>query len=259
MLSSKNIGIEVIFLKQYVSVFMLHVKSIWYRLLLLFLAMAVGESFLFFRQLQRVLPAGSSHQEQIRAALALVIEDSHISLVFLAGLALTAILLCLHGYEWNTKSSYTIQRLSLPGWNYFLLQGFFSSLVFLVLFFFQIALILCLCFGYFKQMPEQYYSNQTLFTTFYRSHFLYSLLPLADGFRQITNLIMMAALGFASAYFSYCSRLGEKYGPIPVYLFVCLLSFQSSFGSYVYLILLTSSLLCLFWILISSYGKEARL
>lgn len=218
-------------MKQYTSVLMLHIRSTFYKILIVFAAMAGAEFFLFSRHLSKML-ASDFDEDILRLGLGMIFDDSKIHFVFLGAFLLINIILVLHGFEFKEKLSYTIRRLSIPEKHCFILQGLYYSLIYILLFVVQLVIIWLLSQYYFKTVPENLYSNQTLFLTFYSSNFLHSLLPLEETVRVVRNIFIIFALGFSGAYQSYTQRRGKKQGSFLILALIVLLTFQSELGTF---------------------------
>lgn len=211
---------------------MLHVRSSIYKILLVFAVMAASEAFFFSTHLNKIMSSDSS-EDKIRLGLGCILEDSRIHFLFLAAFLLISIILLSQGFDFKEKTVYTIRRLSIPEKQYFLLQGLYYTLVYLLLFCVQILLVYLLGRYYFITVPENNYSNQTFFLIFYSNQFLHSLLPLEETVRGVRNVIMIFALGYSNAYQSYTHRRGKKQGMFLILSIFVILNFQSSLGSFV--------------------------
>jgi hypothetical protein len=207
--------------------------------------MAGIQIFLLSQEFTRMLNLWQA-DSQFYLSLNALITESGIHLVFLAGFLLIALILTLNGFEFREKISYTIRRLSLSEKHYFLLQGFYGSMIYLLLFFVEIGTIAVFSLYYLKTVPDSFYSNQTLFLTFYTNDFLHSLLPLEETVRVLRNILLIITFGYTSAYQSYNQRRGKKGWMILLLTFLTILNFKSEIGTFIgdiFLIFVTITML----------------
>ncbi len=217
-------------MKKYTSVLMLHIRSTIYKILPVFLVMGSIEFLLFYRILER-LSNPVYREDKYYQGFSYYVTASRIPFLFLAAFLLITLILTLHGFEFKEKNSYTLRRLRISEKKIFFLQGIFGTLIYFLLFAVQIFLIFLFAGLYFHIASADTYSAQTLFLSFYKNDFLHSLLPLEETFRVFRNLWGILALGFSSAYQSYCQRRGKKSFLIIPVAFIGILTFQTSLGS----------------------------
>ena len=125
---------------------------------------------------------------------------------FRIALALITLVVCLPGCEFKSKTSYTLRRLSISERAAFFHQAAYNTLVYLMLFGVQLALVFGLSQYYLSVVPEECISNQTIFLAFYRNDFLHSLLPLEDIGLWIRNGLLVITFGLATAEYPYRQR-----------------------------------------------------
>ena len=211
---------------------MLHIGSTFYKILLIFAGMIGLQIFLLSQEFTEMLRIWHD-DSQFYLSLDALITESGVHLVFLAGFLLITLLLTLNGFEFKEKISYTIRRLSLSEKHYFLLQGLYGSMIYLLLFIIEIGTIATFAFYYIKTVPDTFCSNQTLFLTFYTNDFLHSLLPLEETVRVVRNAFLIFTFGYTSAYQSYSQRRGTKGWMVLLLSFLTILNFKSEIGTFI--------------------------
>jgi len=195
-------------MKKYGSVFMLFVRSSFYKILLLFLVMIVAEGAWFYRTIQK-LPVKLEAGEVSDLTPEVVFEEAHLMVVFtVAVVVLTMILLCV-GRSSTGHQEYTWYRLSITPKSVFILQTVYSCGCFLLLWFVQAALAFGLCLYYVKTADAGAVTHQSLFLAFYREPFLHGLIPLQNIWYWVRNVFLFCALGFSVVYNLYCARRGK--------------------------------------------------
>jgi hypothetical protein len=211
---------------------MLHIRSTFYKILFVFAGMIGLQIFLLSQEFAEMLRMWHT-DSYFYLSLDALITESGIHLVFLAGFLLITLTLTLNGFEFKEKISYTIRRLSLSEKHYFLLQGLYYSMIYLLLFFVEIGTIAAFSLYYMKTVPDGFCSNQTLFLTFYTNNFLHSLLPLEETVRVVRNILLVIAFGYTSAYQSYSQRRGKKQWMVLLLTFLTILNFKSEIGTFI--------------------------
>ncbi|MDE7225167.1 MAG: hypothetical protein K2O34_15480 [Acetatifactor sp.] len=186
-----------------------------YKVLAVLAVMVSTETVLFYKCLR----SGGDYY-----SLTAVMENSHLSAVFLAALGLVYILAWTEG-RLDTKSSAFMQRLRLSGSGIFIIKTAYNMACILMLFMTQIWLAVWLINIYGREMAQIYASPQRLFLAFYRIDFLHCLLPMADMGKWVRNLLLLLAFGMETA-----RGAGRNYIPlIPLYSLTVSL-FVSSMG-----------------------------
>ncbi len=226
-------------MKKYLSVFGLYARSSIYRVLGVLLVMGGAEAGLFMAKLQAALadynnPQGVTefgrgpellHFEEI-------LEKCHIPLCFMVAFILITVFLCLPGTEFQSKTGYTLRRLSISERSVLLIQWMYNIMVYSILLAVQVLFCFVLSQVYISQVLAEFIGNQTVFLAFYRSEFLHALLPLSEAGMWLRNVFLVIGLGFAAAEFSYNQRK-KGYGVAIVALgLFAILSFQTEMGSF---------------------------
>lgn len=107
-------------------------------------------------------------------------------------------------------AGYTLGRLAVSegsalGW-----KGVFGFVCFLLFWAVQAAVGLGLCVWYAAAVGPAHSSAQTVLLAFYRTDFLHSLMPLAEGAGYARNLLLAAGLGLETAVSSWRMRRGGR-------------------------------------------------
>lgn len=229
-------------MKKHRSVFELMVRSNFYRILLLLVAMVILQTGLFLFAFYRRFGTEAFSLES-------VLKKSYIELVFFGVfIGMNIFLKTSVGYEGNEKPQYTMMRLSIAGKEVYYWHAASNVLYYLLFFAVEILTIVMLGFLYLKMAPAEYVTGQTLFLACYRSDLLHSLLPLGDFPYLIRNILGLAAASLYSAcypkeYAVEDEKKGEKEkqrnwkNRFDLFVFVPVL-FIGEFGDYFYCILL---------------------
>lgn len=197
-------------MKQHGSVFMLFVRSSFYKVLLLLLAMIAAEGIWFYKTIQGMLEKNQTEGNFPVMTPEVVFEEAHLMVFFaLAVIILTAILAYV-GRSTSGHQEYTWYRLSITPKSIFLWQTLYNCCCFLLLWFVQAAFAVGLCLYYVKTADAGAVTHQSLFLAFYREPFLHGLIPLQHIWYWVRNVLLFCSLGFAVAYDVYCSRQGRN-------------------------------------------------
>lgn len=225
-------------MKKHLSVFGLFARSSIYRVLVVMLFMGIAEAGLFWHGLQETLAdynnlKGMEAFEKVADVLHFeeIIDKNHISWCFAAAFILITFFICLPGTEYQSKTGYTLRRLSVSEKSILLIQAIYNMAVYFIL----LAVQVLICFEFYSlytsQIPAEFVGNQTIFLAFYRSDFLHSILPLSEIWLWIRNAFLVVGLGFAAAEFPYRQRR-KGYGAAVIVLGVyTVLNFKTEIGS----------------------------
>lgn len=225
-------------MKKYLSVFGLYARSSIYRVLGVLLVMGVAEAGLFIAKLQAALAdynnphdvSGIGRKPEM-LHFEEVIEGCHIPLCFMVAFILITICLCLPGTEFQSKTGYTLRRLSISERRVLFIQWMYNVTVYIIIFAVQLIICFGLSFVYMREVPAELISNQTVFLAFYRSEFMHALLPLSEAGMWFRNAFLVIGLGFAAAEFSYNQRR-KGYGIAIIALSIfAIVSFRTEMGS----------------------------
>lgn len=208
---------------------MLMAGSTFYRLLLIFGAMAAAETALFYKTLK--FAAGVSSGYISISCMEAVIHESRILWIFALSFILISVVLCRTGCEFKSRQGYTLKRLALSEKGVFFWQAAYNTFCYIILWGIQLILLLVFCRIYLNMPETASASHQTVFAAFYRSPFMHNMLPLDDSAVYIRNIVLAAALGFSSAAFSYRQRRGDFGAQIIVLAAASLLFFNKEAGS----------------------------
>lgn len=178
-------------MKQYVSVFILMLQSIRNKLLPILGAVIAADCIMFTLTARKYL-----WMEDI-------IWKGRISLIFCAALFALSYVLST-SMAGNSRQSYTLQRLALPGRTVFCIQTLVNLTALLLLWAVQLMTILLLFKIYLtRQLASADHSldfcEQSVFLVFYRSRFLRNLFPMESIIRWMGNLSLFVLLAVFSA------------------------------------------------------------
>lgn len=196
-------------MKQHGSVFMLFVRSSFYKILLILLAMIVSEGVWFYGTIQGTLEKMETG-EVTTMTPEVIFEEAHLMAFFGIALILVTVVLACVCRNTTGRLDYTLYRLNISPKSIVLWQAAYSAICLLVVWFVQVILAFCLCRYYMKTADAGAVTHQSLFLAFYRSPFLHGILPLQNFWCWIRNVLLFATLGGALAYDVYCSRRGKN-------------------------------------------------
>lgn len=217
-------------MKKYLSVFMLVARSSIYKIVPLIIIMAAAEYYLFSRKLSEAADLAVSSLGSYPELERVIFESNIMWILFIAFIFIT-ILLCKTGCEFKNKQGYTLKRLRISEKGVFFCQAGYNSAIYIILWGIQIAAVLWFCHMYVSEPAFGEMGTHTVFAAFYRNDFMHSILPLEEFGIYIRNVVLMAALGIASAGFPYKQRLGKIGLSIIVLAVSCLLFFKVGMGS----------------------------
>jgi len=229
-------------MKQHVSLLMIAARSTIYKIAGLLLLMTVVQAALFWRLLRRATVGELYPLENL-------IRASGVSLVCAAAFLLLCVILSKVGSEFSgSRARYTILRLSVREGMTVLLWAVYNMICFFIFWAVQLAVALLLCLLYTRIMDPMYINDQTVFTAFYRSGFLHSLLPLDETTRYIRNIALILALGLAAAFTPHRQRRGQKGFAFVFFSFCTVAAFAQGTGN-----LLSDMMIILAALLIAAY------
>ena len=125
-----------------------------------------------------------------------LIDESHISFVFIAAVFALYLLLCLSQDSFAGRQDYTLRRLTLRGRSIFFWQFLFSVFCYFILWAVQAWVAFFLCRWFLHETDAAWINGQTLMLTFYQNEFLHHTMPLSDTmgwFREIMVFLSIAA------------------------------------------------------------------
>lgn len=191
-------------MKKYLSVFGLFAQSSILKILLVIIAMAASQFFVFTSKLGKSLDiydAGLTfpHVETL-------IEHSRIAWICCAAFVIISVLLCLPGTSFSSKTGYTLDRLSISPRAVFFCQAIYNLFVCFILWTAQAVVCFGLGLYYVKNAPAELVGNQSIFLAFYRNSFLHALLPLSEITVWIRNGFLIIALAIATAEYPFKQR-----------------------------------------------------
>lgn len=197
-------------MRQHGSVFMLFVRSSFYKVLLLLLAMIVAEGAWFYTTIQGLLEKRQNEGKYTVMLPEAVFEEARLMVIFAVAVIVLTVILAYVGRSTTGHQEYTWNRLSIPPRSIFAWQAVYNCGCFLLLWFVQAVLAFGLCLYYVKTAEAGAVTHQSMFLAFYREPFLHGLIPLQNIWYWVRNVLLFCSLGFATAYDVYCSRQGKN-------------------------------------------------
>lgn len=202
--------------KPALSLWALLARSNLYKIMAVLAVMAAVEGILFYN---RCMKQGYIWLED-------TLESSHIARVFLTALGIAAFILAWTEERLDRKSGAVMGRLRLSGRSIYAVKAAYN--VFCIALLFTVQIWLCILFVTFygKEAADDPVFPQRLFLAFYRNEFLHSLLPMAEGWKWVRNILMVLAFGMETA----AGRREKNYVPLVALYVVSASWFVSSLG-----------------------------
>lgn len=259
-------------MKKYTSVFNVITRSSIYKILGVLLVMSALEVGFYMHQMNEMLENYEVVREQVAEAEEVEVEElvfsawgeyyissestvveenpiitiedmfllSHTTKIFTIAFIVISILLCLTGCNFGSRQDYTWKRLQVSEKSVFFVQTIYNAMTMLLFLAVQVIVAYGLCRYYVSVVPEGV-TNQSVFLAFYRSTFLHSILPLEATLKWIVNILLMVAMGFATAIFPYRQRRGKISFQIILMIGIALIFFPCELGKF------ENSWMLLFW------------
>ncbi len=199
-------------MKKYLSVFMLMTRATFFKVLLLFLALAIIQSGYFYLVLNNEVSLYQGMEMPDGAPMALmehVVDNAHMPLFFGAAFIILTFILCRSWRENGSRPGYTFRRLNVSEKYVVICNAVYNALCYAMLIFIEIITAFLVCQLYMMQISPERTSIQSIFLAFYRNDLLHSILPLDETTGWIRNVIMVLCLGYAAADFPYRRRYGR--------------------------------------------------
>ena len=138
--------------------------------------------------------------------LHLVLDSSHLLLVFRAALVILAAICCLWGSDVRGgRCRYTLGRLRMNEWTTAVLWGLCYTLAFLALMGFQLLLILAACW-WAMEANGGAAGPQALFLASFQNSLFHGLLPLEDWGGYVRNVLYALSMGMCCSVWSFWNR-----------------------------------------------------
>ena len=195
-------------MKRHLSIFMLFIRSTFYRVLVVLGLLAVTETGLVYVTLERFL-AESAQGAEKNYALSELIKEAGLIWVFVIAFVLITVILCMFGCDFRGKLEYTLQRLGVSPVKIFFWQAACNALTYVIFWMVQVYLVFGFGMYYMKAADPSWVTNQTLFLEFYRSRFLFSIFPMEDVGIWVTNVCLVLCLGIVTARVPHAQRRGK--------------------------------------------------
>lgn len=226
------------------SLFQLAAATSLWRVLLILLGLGAIQSGVALWMFQTVTP------EQL--ALEHILD--HPIFRFSPAVALTLVMVTLLYSHGGTRSrvDYTMYRLTVSRKTITLCYGFYTAGVFLLCWFFQVAMAAWISVLYQCLIPKDFWSHQLLLLTSYRSVYLHPLLPMCDWPFWIATPLIYVGLG-VSATLGIQQNWKGKMVLWPIILGVCTAMYGAIAGDYAWAVVLST----LVWLGVC-YGSYLR-
>ena len=218
-------------MKQIRSLFQLAAATSIWRILLILLGLGTVQTGVAFWMLRTTSP------EQ----LALEHIFDHPVFRFSPAVALTLVMMALLYSHGGTRSrvNYTMRRLSVSPRTLLICYTIYTVAVFLLCWFFQIAVAVWVSLLYQAVIPQTFWSHQLLFLTSYRSVYLHPLLPMCDWPFWIATPLVYVGLG-VSAPLGMVHNWEGKYALWPILMSVCTAMNGAPLGGYTWAVLVVT-------------------
>lgn len=218
-------------MKQKYSLFQLAAATSLWRILLVLLGLAVVQTGVALWMLQTV------------SADILALEHifDHPVFRFSPAVALTLVMIVLlysHGGT-HSRVNYTMHRLSVSRRTLLTCYTIYTVGVFLLCWFFQIAVAVWVSLLYQALIPQEFWSHQLLLLTSYRSVYLHPLLPMCDWPFWIATPLVYIGLGF-SAPLGMLHNWDGTYAIWPILMSVCTALNGAGVGGYTWAVLVVT-------------------
>ena len=187
-------------MKKHISVFGLYARASLVPMMILILLSSALQTAMFASRLNFIHGGSAKGIEKH-------IGDTPIPLAAGITLLLFALILCVQGTSFSSKTEYTISRLSISESAAFLWQAGCNTLAFFIFWAAEAVLMYSLCLWYVSLSANA--TDQSIFLALYRSEFLHGLLPLHDVSRIVRNAVFCLFLGTTTAYVPFSCQNGR--------------------------------------------------
>ena len=233
-------------MKKYVSVFSLMAKNSIYQIVGLLLLLVAADGALAWYW---VCVQGYGLSNLFRSG------NGGFGLVLVVIFALIAAVQIRRGDIYSGSQGYTVQRLAISEKAVAVLHILYNMLCWLILWGVQVLTVFVICKVCCRYGAGGSSANQQLFLLFYINPLLHSLLPMEDALAWIANVVMIAELSVASAYWAVLRREKKGIGNLLVVYWAVLLLFRRELGSFIsnmliivgFLILIVIDCYRMFW------------
>jgi len=231
-------------MNRHAAVYMLNLRQILYKVLLIIAVMLAVEAFLLWGETKAFIDyadetfsdgyydgAAAKYMRSSSLVITAIFTDSKAQLVFLAGFTAMCGVFVLNASELGgSRSSYTVHRLAINGKMYLLWESLAYLTCIVIFYASQVALSAGFVFFYDRVCGEYNYSSQAALLMFYENDFLHSLLPLRDISRWVRNGAMMGSLALCAGCFAFRRRKGAKAFALFVLIAFIIMEFSLELG-----------------------------
>lgn len=187
-------------MKKYISVFEMITRSTLYKVLAVLVVMTGLQLVLFWGEMQ-------PHIDDKMSGLESIVDGSHMIWALAAGFLLITVILCWSGCNIGSNQGYTLRRLQISETEVCVLQAIYNGLCYFLLWASQVAVLILVSNWYMQTALEK--TNQTVMLAFYRSGYMHSMLPLADGLGWFLLVLTLVGCAITTALFPYQQRRGK--------------------------------------------------
>ena len=205
-------------MKKYVSVFQMFVRTSFYKVMLIMIAMAGVSGVSFYLNFQKY--QGDSLEQ--------IIDASALSWIWKIAYILITLVLVLPGCNWGSEQDYTYKRLCIKASRVYLLQRIYYIGAYVLLWMVELA-VLMIASAYYANVAQGV-TNQTVFLAFYGNAFMHSILPLEDVISWIILAYLLIGTGYAAEAFCRKQRIGKFGALLIVMVALMLLAFPRELG-----------------------------
>ena len=211
-------------MKKYVSIFQMFVRTSFYKIMLIMIAMAGVSGVSFYLNFQK-------NQEY---SLEQLIDASEFSWIWKIAYVLITLALVLPGCNRGSEQDYTYKRLRIKASRVYFLQRIYYIGAYVLLWMTELAVLLIVS-AYYANVAQGV-TNQTVFLTFYGNAFMHSILPLEDIISWIILAYLLIGTGCAAEAFCRKQRTGKFGALLIVMVALMLLAFPRELGGQIVVI-----------------------
>jgi hypothetical protein len=171
-------------------------------LILLTLALQGGVLYLSVRHELLIFQAGVGTLSPPEEIL------SHALCGWIAALGLIGLSIVLSSFGTKQTASHLLLRLRVDEKSIFWLHTVYNLVWYLLFYVMQLLGMLAFCYYMQKQLPQSFWTEQSLFLTWHRNHYLYSLFPFGEITRHARNVCLAFSAAACAAGFSCRRRRG---------------------------------------------------
>ncbi len=212
-------------MKRITSTMMAAVKDILWKLLLVFLGLAMVDLGLYYLELDSFRIHCETHDRQ---SFSWFVNESKLAWAYFAALAAVCASCALQGCRFRGKNLYALQRLPLGEWPTTLIWMGVHLLAMLLLWVVQVVMIFVLWSLFVSEFGVTQ-PGLELFVEVYENDFLHYLVPMADTFAWVMLLVHSLLLSYTTAHFGLFQRR-DRFRVEPFIVLATWFLFQGGIG-----------------------------